>query len=111
MAAQIFSRCPCLGTWKRLLTVAQQQGVGLGVTFLDGTSARAHGKAAGAAKKGATVQERAALGRSYGHFGTKVCVIADSAGRTNAFFLAPGQAYECPLPHPCWPDCRACRCG
>lgn len=37
--------------WERLLTLAQEQGVQLGMTFLDGTNIRAHQKAAGAAKK------------------------------------------------------------
>ena len=40
-----------LGVWERLLSMAQDQGIGLGMTFLDGTSVRAHAKAAGAAKK------------------------------------------------------------
>jgi hypothetical protein len=33
--------------------MAQERGVQLGMTFLDGTNIRAHQKAAGAAKKGA----------------------------------------------------------
>lgn len=42
-----------LGVWKRLLTLVQARlGVALGMAFLDGTSLRAHQKAAGAAKKG-----------------------------------------------------------
>ncbi len=55
--------------------------------------------------------EREALGRSRGGFGTKVCVIADSAGRAVALALAPGQAHEPPTPFPCSPACRACRSG
>jgi hypothetical protein len=39
--------------WERLLTMAQAQGVQLGMTFLDGSNIRAHRQAAGAAKKGA----------------------------------------------------------
>ena len=39
--------------WERLLLLAQERGVQLGMTFLDGTSIRAHQKAAGAAQKGA----------------------------------------------------------
>ncbi|GBR61118.1 transposase [Acetobacter senegalensis DSM 18889] len=40
--------------WERLLALVQeQQGVALGMTFLDGTNIRAHHKAAGAPKKGA----------------------------------------------------------
>src|SRR5215210_1712529 len=38
-------------SWPRSL--AQERGVQLGMTFLDGTSIRAHQKAAGAARKGA----------------------------------------------------------
>ena len=40
--------------WERLLAMAQERGVQLGMTFLDGTNIRAHQKAAGAAQKGAT---------------------------------------------------------
>jgi transposase len=46
-AAQTFIR------WARLLGLAQERGVELGMTFLDGTSIRAHQKAAGARRKGA----------------------------------------------------------
>src|SRR5829696_1011594 len=53
MAAQTFSRWSRLGTWERLLEAAQRRGgVEAGIAFLDGTSIRAHHKAAGAAKKG-----------------------------------------------------------
>ena len=86
--------------WERLLLLAQERGVQLGMTFLDGTSIRAHHKAAGAARKGAYSKERderEALGRSRGGYGTKACVIADGLGRAVAFILAPGQAHE--LPH------------
>jgi hypothetical protein len=39
--------------WERLLELAQQRkGIKLGMAFLDGTTIRAHQKAAGAAKKG-----------------------------------------------------------
>jgi transposase len=51
MAAQTFIRWSRLGVWERLLTLVQQKGVSLGMTFLDGTNIRAHQKAAGAAKK------------------------------------------------------------
>jgi hypothetical protein len=40
-----------LGVWERLLAMAQRRDVELGMAFLDGTSIRAHQKAAGAAKK------------------------------------------------------------
>ena len=52
-AAQTFIRWARLGVWERLLVLAQGRGVLLGMTFLDGTSIRAHQKAAGAARKGA----------------------------------------------------------
>src|SRR5512133_3850126 len=52
-AAQTFIRWARLGVWERLLLLAQARGVQLGMTFLDGTSIRAHQKAAGAARKGA----------------------------------------------------------
>jgi len=53
MAAQTFSRWSRLGAWERLLDLAQRRGgVEAGMAFLDGTSIRAHHKAAGAAKKG-----------------------------------------------------------
>ena len=51
-AAQTFIRWARLGVWDRLLDAAQERGVQLGMAFLDGTSIRAHAKAAGAAKKG-----------------------------------------------------------
>src|ERR671933_2619817 len=41
--------------------------------------------------------EREALGRSRGGYGTKACVIADASGRAIGFALAPGQAHELPL--------------
>ena len=50
MAAQTFIRWARLGVWERLLTLVQERGLQLGMTFLDGTNIRAHQKAAGAAK-------------------------------------------------------------
>src|SRR3954471_18232804 len=53
----------------------------------------------GRGKKGANSKardEREALGRSRGGYGTKACVIADGLGRAVAFILAPGQAHELP---------------
>ncbi len=41
MAAQTFIRWSRLGVWERMLTLVQEQGVQLGMTFLDGTSIRA----------------------------------------------------------------------
>ena len=51
-AAQIFIRWARAGVWERLLSLAQEGGTQLGMVFLDGTSMRAHQKAAGAARKG-----------------------------------------------------------
>lgn len=51
-AAQTFIRWAHLGVWEKLLALTQAHGVKLGLTFLDGTSIRAHQKAAGAAQKG-----------------------------------------------------------
>ena len=52
-AAQIFIRWARAGVWERLLTLVQERGIQLGMVFLDGTSVRAHQKAAGARRKGA----------------------------------------------------------
>ena len=53
MVAQTFIRWSRLGVWDRLLALVQEHGVQLGMTFLDGTTIRAHQKAAGAARKAA----------------------------------------------------------
>src|SRR5215207_3493467 len=52
----------------------------------------------GRSKRGTSTErdEREALGRSRGGYGTKACVIADGLGRAVAFILAPGQAHERP---------------
>jgi transposase len=52
MAAQTFIRWGRHGVWERLLNLAQEKAVRLGMVFLDGSNIRAHQKAAGAAKKG-----------------------------------------------------------
>ena len=52
-AAQTFIGWARLGVWERLLNLVQERGIQLGMTFLDGTSVRAHQKAAGARQKGA----------------------------------------------------------
>src|SRR5215212_1315675 len=51
-AAQIFIRWAKAGVWERLLSLVQDHKVQLGMVFLDGTSVRAHQKAAGAARRG-----------------------------------------------------------
>ena len=62
-AAQTFIRWARLGVLERLLLLAQERGVQLGMTFLDGTSIRAHQKAAGAARKGALQQNGTSVKR------------------------------------------------
>ena len=62
-AAQMFIRWAHLGVWERLLLLAQERGVQLGMTFLDGTSIRAHQKAAGAEKRGPTAKSAMSVRR------------------------------------------------
>src|SRR5919112_1024379 len=83
MANENCCRWGHLGVWERLLEAAQAGGVALGMAFLDGSNIRAHQKAAGAARNSATKAERddrEALGRSRGGFGTKACVVAEAGG-------------------------------
>jgi transposase len=61
MAAQTFIRWARLGVWDRLLDMAKERGVQLDMVFLDGTSVRAHAKAAGASKKGDLEQAAASV--------------------------------------------------
>lgn len=56
LAAQLFIRWSKRGVWERLLELAQERGIALGMAFVDGTSIRAHHKAAGAEKRGPTAQ-------------------------------------------------------
>jgi transposase len=65
-AAQTFIRWARLGVWERLLSLVQERGVKLGMTFLDGTSIRAHHKAAGAARKGDLQRSETAVRRLAG---------------------------------------------
>ena len=51
-AAQVFIRWDRAGVWERLLAHVQERGVQMGMVFLNGTTVRAHQKAAGAAKRG-----------------------------------------------------------
>src|SRR5918912_1971372 len=62
-AAQLFNRWAKQGVWERLLDLVQQRGVALGITFLDGTSIRAHHKAAGAQKRGSTARSETRVRR------------------------------------------------
>jgi transposase len=63
-AAQLFIRWARLGVWERLLDLAQRRGIALGMAFLDGTSSRAHPKAAGAARRGPTARGATGVRRS-----------------------------------------------
>ena len=63
MAAQTFIRWSKLGVWQRLLDAAQDRAVQLGMAFLDGTSIRAHQKAAGAPKKGEALDSETCVKR------------------------------------------------
>src|SRR5918911_4829696 len=56
LAAQLFIRWAKRGVWERLLELVQRRGIALGMTFLDGTTVRAHQKAAGAKKRGPTTR-------------------------------------------------------
>ena len=64
MAAQTFNRWGHLGVWERLLSLAQERGVALGMAFLDGTTIRAHQKAAGAKKGDAAARSETCVRRS-----------------------------------------------
>ena len=99
MAAQLFIRWARLGVWDRLLGLALECRVTLGMAFLDTTSVRRTTRRRGRPKRGNCAGNGGgeALGRSRGGYGTKAVVIADGAGRPVAFRLAPGQAHE--LPH------------
>src|SRR3954464_6938048 len=62
-AAQLFIRWAKQGVWEDLLDLIQQRGVALGMTFMDGTTIRAHHKAAGAEKRGPTARSATAVRR------------------------------------------------
>jgi transposase len=62
-AAQLFIRWAERGVWERLLERAQQCEVALGMSFLDGTTIRAHAKAAGAQKRGSTAKSATSVKR------------------------------------------------
>ncbi|WP_207918819.1 IS5 family transposase [Komagataeibacter saccharivorans] len=98
IAAQLFIRWSKLGVRQCLFEKVKDRDQALGMVFLDGTTIRAHHKAAGAAKKGDTgcLRDREAPGRSRGGFGNRVCVAADGHGRALSLTLSPGQAQELP---------------
>jgi transposase len=63
LAAQLFIRWSKLGVWERLLELAQQRDLALGMSFIDGTNIRAHQKAAGAEKRGSTARSATSVRR------------------------------------------------
>ena len=63
LAAQLFIRWAKQGVWERLLDLVQQHDIALGMSFLDGTSIRAHHKAAGAQKGGSTASSEIVVRR------------------------------------------------
>jgi transposase len=67
LAAQLFIRWAKKGVWEGvwedLLDLVQQRGVALGMTFIDGTTIRAHHKAAGAEKRGSTARSEMSVRR------------------------------------------------
>lgn len=63
LAAQLFIRWAKQGVWERLLKLAQRRRVALGMSFIDGTTIRAHHKAAGAQKGGPTARSETCVRR------------------------------------------------
>ena len=53
-AAPLFIRWAKRGVWERVLELVQQRALALGMSFLDGTTIRAHATAAGAQQRGPT---------------------------------------------------------
>ena len=84
LAAQLFIRWGKQGVWERLLELAEARmgGSALGMVFLDGTSIRAHHKAAGAQKGGWTASSETAVKR----------LAASRLRRTGAAAMAPRSA-------------------
>jgi hypothetical protein len=100
LAAQLFIRWAKRGVRERLLDLAQQPGIALGMTFLDGTSIRAHHQAAGAKRGDVTasseiVVKHLALARRLRH--ESPGERRRRHGRAIAVALAPGPAHELPL--------------
>src|SRR5215217_5361677 len=112
-AAQMFIRWARLGVWERLLLLAQDGPGARGPAWDDVSGRHQHPGASessrGGPKRGSPAErdQREALGRSRGGYGTKACVIADGCGRAVAFVLAPRPAIpskqnEAPVACPDW---------
>lgn len=90
-AAQLHIRWSKAGVWERAFAHLRDVGrPDLAEVFLDGTSVRAHQKAAGC--KGGMKRHR--LGRSRGGYGTKAVAACDARGLALSFALLCGQASE-----------------
>jgi transposase len=90
-----FRRWAASGVWQRVLDSLQRDAEVRGeldqtTHYVDGTIVRAHQSAAGA--RGG--QEKEALGRSRGGFGTKVHLRAEGGGRPLVFVLSGGERHE-----------------
>jgi transposase len=99
MAAQTFIRWSHHGVWERLLEQAQQrEGLQLGMAFLDGSTIRAHQKAAGAVKKGESSTQRdkrEALGRSRGGSPPRPRSSSTARAGRSALRWPPGRPMNC----------------
>jgi transposase len=111
-AARIFIRWARLGVWDRLLTMARERGVELGMAFLDGTSVRAHAEAAGASKRGDLAEAAAQVRR----MGVLVAAMGPRPWSSRAGRVGPsrsgsrrGRRTDSRAPFPCSTACRACR--
>ena len=113
-AAQIFIRWARLGVWERLLKLVQERG-----DPARDDVPRRHQRAGppeggrGSPKRGSQAQrdDREALGRSRGGYGTKACVIADGSAAPSRFASHPVRRMNCRMPSRCWSDCRMCQPG
>jgi transposase len=113
-AAQIFIRWARAGVWERLLSLVQERGVKLGMVFLDGTSVRAHQKAAGARRKGdlklseRIVKPLAALVAAIAPRLVGSPTVLDGPSPSGS---RPVRHMNSPMPSRCSSACRTCRAG
>ena len=113
-AAQMFIRWAHLGVWERLLLLAQEHGVQLGMTFLDGTSIRAHHKAAGAEKRGPPARRAMSVKRwavLVGGMGPKRAGSPTGLDGRWPSSWRRAKLMNCPRRFRSWTACRACRSG
>jgi transposase len=89
--------------------LVQVRGVQLGMTFLDGTSVRAHQKAAGARRKGALKLK--ALGRVSWRLWHQGLRDRRQPGRAIAFGWHRVRRMNCLTPFRCSTACRVCLLG